>query len=220
MNRASRLQALGLIASLILGSAARAHPGDPVAAENGGPRSWEVATALNLRRLPSVRAEILAQFPRGTLLDNLGCRRVEDETWCDVQQLGGGPRGYVSAAYLTPAVAPDGSVAVGPDDSALRAGRGEFDAVGTVPCGQRRGQPLEPCPFCVARAGGGYATVVIERPSGRERMIYFRMGRAIGASMSEVDRGGRFRATKEADLNRIEIGEERYDVPDAVVLGD
>ena len=64
----------------------------------------------------------------GTLLDNLGCKRVREDAWCDVQPLGGGPRGYVAARYLRPAVAPHGAVVSGPDDSALRAGQGQFDA--------------------------------------------------------------------------------------------
>jgi heat shock protein HslJ len=194
----------------------------PVAPEDGGPRNWEVSgvsAALNLREQPSTRARIIARYAPGTILDNLGCRRVEDCVWCDVQQLGGGPRGYVSAEFLRPAVSPDGSVANGPDDSALRAGQGNFDATGTIPCAQYAGQPMNECKFGVARAGGGYATVVITKPDGRTRAIYFRMGKALGADTSEADHPGRFGATREADLNIIRIGNERYEIPDAVVLG-
>ena len=91
----------------------------------------------------------------------LGCRLAEGRIWCDVQKLGGGSRGYVAQMYLKPAVSPDGSVATGPDDSALRAGQGKFDATGQIPCRQYAGQPMMQCEFGVARAGGGYATVVI-----------------------------------------------------------
>ena len=139
--------------------------------------------------------------------------------WCDVQQLGGGPRGYVVAEFLKPAVSPDGSVATGPDDSALRAGQGKFDATGNIPCAQSVGQPMMQCEFGVARAGGGYATVVIKKPDGSTRAIFFRMGKPIGADTSEADGYPEFRATKENDLHMIRIGNERYEIPDAVVMG-
>jgi len=205
-----------------IGAAAGAAPaGVPVAPEDGGPRNWEVtgvSRALNLREHASTRAKVIATYAPGTLLDNLGCERREGRVWCDVQQLGGGPRGYVAAEYLKPAVSPDGSVATGPDTSALRAGQGEFDATGTIPCAQHIGQPMIKCIFGVARAGGGYATVVIKKPDGRTRAVFFRMGKAIGADTSEADPGA-FGATREGDLNLIRVGSERYEVPDAVVLG-
>jgi hypothetical protein len=75
------------------------------------------------------------------------------------------------------------------------------------------------CEFGVARAGGGYATVVIKKPDGRTRAIFFRMGKPIGADTSEADGYPEFRATKNNDPNLIHIGNERYEIPDAVVLG-
>jgi heat shock protein HslJ len=193
----------------------------PAAPEDGGPRNWEVAgvsRALNLREEPSTAARVVTRYAPGTILDNLGCQRAAGRVWCDVQQLGGGPRGYVAAEFLKPAVSPDGSVATGPDDSALRAGQGRFDATGQIPCAQYLGQPMTPCEFGVARAGGGYATVVIKRPDGRSRAIFFRMGQPIGADTSEAD-PGEFSATREGDLNLIRVGHERYEIPDAVPLG-
>ncbi len=195
----------------------------PAAPEDGGPRNWEVtgvSRALNLRDRPSTTAKIVAGYAPGTILDNLGCQRAEARIWCDVQQLGGGPRGFVAADYLKPAVSPDGSVATGPDDSALRAGRGRFDATGPLPCARYAGQPLGRCEFGVARAGGGYATVVVKHPDGFVRMIFFRMGRPMGADTSQADGYPGFRATRENDLNLIRIGNERYEIPDAIATGD
>ncbi|MBP0049273.1 META domain-containing protein [Marinobacterium sp. AK62] len=191
----------------------------PAAPEQGGPRNWEVMTTLNLRAQPNTSAPVLTQYAAGALLDNLGCQQGLGRYWCDVQQLGGGPRGYVAAEYLRPAVSPDGSVALGPDDSALRAGQGEYDATGMLPCGQHTGQPMGQCEFGVARAGGGYATVVIHKPDGRTRAIFFRMGIPISADVSESEGYLKFGATKEDDLHRIRVGSERYEIPDAVVLG-
>jgi hypothetical protein len=75
------------------------------------------------------------------------------------------------------------------------------------------------CEFGVARAGGGYATVVIKRLDGRTRTIFFRMGRPIGADVAQSEGRREFRATKEGDLHRIRVGPERYEIPDAVILG-
>lgn len=194
----------------------------PAAPEDGGPRNWEVtgvSRALNLREQPSTTARIVASYVPGTILDNLGCERAEGRVWCDVQQLGGGPRGYVAAEFLKPAVSPDGSVVTGPDDSALRAGQGEFDATGYIPCAQSIDQPMTQCGFGVARAGGGYATVVIRKPDGSTRAIFFRMGKPVGADSSEADGYPEFHATKKNDLHLIRVGDERYEIPDAVVLG-
>jgi len=197
----------------------KAAAGVPAAPDDGGPRNWEVTRQLSLREEPSTRAKIIASHAPGTILDNLGCRSAEGRVWCDVQKLGGGPRGFVPVEFLKPAVAPHGSVATGPDDSALRAGQGKFDATGKIPCAQHKGQPMGQCEFGVARAGGGYATVVIKKPDGRSRLIFFRMGKPIGADTSEADSSGKFSAAREGDLNLIRVGDERYEIPDAVILG-
>jgi hypothetical protein len=108
---------------------------------------------------------------------------------------------------------------MGPDDSALRAGRGQFDATGPLPCAMAAGQPMGQCEFGVARAGGGYATVVIKKPDGGTRAIYFRMGCAIGADTSEADGFKPFEAARRGDLTLIRVGDERYEIADAVIIG-
>jgi hypothetical protein len=194
----------------------------PAAADDGGPLNWEVsrvAGGLHLRAKPSTSSKILATYPSGIILDNLGCLRAENRVWCDVQKFGGGPRGYVAAEFLTAAVSPDGSVITGPDDSALRAGRSEFDAKGLVPCAQHKGQPMTNCEFGVARKGGGYATVVITKPDGVRRAIFFSMGIAVGADTSQADGYPELSVEKEMDLYRIRIGDERYEIPEAAIFG-
>ncbi len=188
--------------------------------EEGGPRNFEVkAQGAALKAEKSDSSETLTQYKPGTLLDNLGCTSLGESSWCDVQQLGGGPRGYVNFAQIQPATSPDGSVAMGSDDSALRAGQGDFDARSIIPCAEKKGQPMTQCALGVARAGGGYATVVVTLPSGKKRIIFFRMGRAMSADFAEADPWTGFEAKKEADLNLIRVGNERYEIPDAVVLG-
>lgn len=194
----------------------------PAAPEDGGPRLWEVtgvSSALKLRQQPSVAAPTIASYAPGTVLTNLGCQRAEYRVWCDVQQLGGGPRGYVAAEFLRPAVSPDGAVAMGPDDSALRAGQGDYDATGQIPCAQYRGQPMAQCAFGVARAGGGFATVVVTKPDGMKRTIFFANGTFLGADTSQADGYPEYSARREADLNVIRVGDERYEIPDALIFG-
>jgi hypothetical protein len=209
------LGALAVSPSFVVGGAV------PAAPEDGGPLNFAVSAAsgLNLRAQPSVSARVLARYPAGTLLDNLGCLQAEGRAWCDVQQLGGGARGYVAAEFIRPAIAPHGAVVTGPDDSALRAGRGDFDATGPLPCAQFAGQPTTSCQFGVARTAGGYATVVVTRPDGTRRGIYFRAGVAIGADTSEADGYPAFRARKEDGVYFIRVGPERYEIVEAVIFG-
>lgn len=185
-----------------------------------GPRNWTVhSDGVNLRKGPSLSAAVLTTFSTGEVLDNLGCRQAEGRDWCDVQPLGGGPRGFVAAELLKPALAPDGAVHRGNNDSARRAGQGDFDATGRIPCAMAQGQPMGSCPFGVARAGGGYATVVVTRPDGRRRALFFRMGKAIGADTSQGEGSATFSTSKEADLYTVRVGNERYELPEAVVFG-
>ena len=105
------------------------------------------------------------------------------------------------------------------ESSAARAGQGQFDATGDIPCAQSKGQPMGQCPFGVARDGGGSATVVVTRPDGRKRAIFFEKGKATSADLSQADGNMTFRATKEADLYKIQAGDERYEIPEAVIFG-
>ena len=217
--------ALALVACFTGPAPSGAQTGDsiaPAAPDDGGPRHWEVkavSQGLNLREQPSTQSAIVRSYQSGTILANLGCQEAEGRVWCDVQQLGGGARGFVSAKYLQPATAPDGSVPTGPDDSALRAGQRNFDATGKIPCAQVRGQPMTLCEFGVARAGGGYATVIVTKPDGVGRAIYFVRGQSLGADTSQADGYPPVAGQKENDLHLISIGEERYEVPDAVIFG-
>ena len=75
------------------------------------------------------------------------------------------------------------------------------------------------CDFGVAREGNGNATVIVTMLDGRTRAIFFQNGAPVGADTSQADGYGEFSATKESDLNLIRVGDERYEIPDAVVFG-
>lgn len=103
--------------------------------------------------------------------------------------------------------------------SSERAGQGKFDAHGPVSCAQSKGQPMGQCNAAVARDPGGTATVVVTRPDGRTRAIFFEKGKAINADLSQADGNMRFHATKRGDLYLIEAGNERYEIVEAMVFG-
>lgn len=93
-----------------------------------------------------------------------------------------------------------------------------FNATGNIPCSMGSGQPTTSCPFGVIREGNGNGTVTVTKPDGRKRVIFFQNGKAIGYDQSQADRGT-FSASKRGDLNIIRIGQERYEIPDAVIFG-
>jgi hypothetical protein len=110
------------------------------------------------------------------------------------------------------------------DDSALAkatdpATAGRFNATGEVPCAQAKAQPMRQRAFGVARAGGGTAVVVITKPDGRKRSFFFDKGKASFADLSQADGNMEFRVTKQEDLFRIDAGNERYEIPEAVING-
>lgn len=104
-------------------------------------------------------------------------------------------------------------------EAAGRASEGKFNATGKIPCAQNKGQPMSQCDFGVARAGAGTAVLAVTMPDGRKRMLMFSQGKATGADLSQADGDMTFRATKEADLFKIQAGKERYEVPEAAITG-
>jgi hypothetical protein len=104
-------------------------------------------------------------------------------------------------------------------NAATRAGNGDFDATGKIPCAQAAGQPMTQCDFGVSREGSATATVVVTRPDGTTRAIFFIDGKANSADTSQADGYPEFSARREGDLNRIRVGSERYEIPDAVIFG-
>jgi len=129
---------------------------------------------------------------------------------------------FVCAACQSPgAITPEGagSVLISDGDAATRAGKGDFDATGFVPCARHLGQPTTSCALGVAREGGGTATVVVTHPDGFRRALFFVEGKFLSADTSQSDGYPEYSATKESDLNFIRVGPERYEIPDAVTFG-
>ena len=103
--------------------------------------------------------------------------------------------------------------------SSERAGQGQFDARGPVRCAMRAGQPMGQCQAAVARDPGGTATVVITRPDGRKRFVFFEGGNPVSADLSQADGNMNFSASKGGDVYYIDAGNERYEIPEMFVYG-
>ena len=72
-----------------------------------------------------------------------------------------------SNAGGAPTVAPTGRAS-----HSERAGQGQFDARGNIPCAENKGQPMGQCKFEVARDPVGSASVKVTLPSGKTRFIF------------------------------------------------
>lgn len=154
----------------------------------------------------------------GAVLFNLGCQRVEELVWCHVQPLMGGPKGYVSAEYLVPAIGPDGTVPRGTDNSARRARKGDFDAQDVVPCAQERGQALGVCSAQVARSGGGDATVVVTFPNGFARPFYFLHGHFVSANATMSGVGTDTDWRLKDGLHVLRVDDQQYVIRDDLLV--
>jgi len=117
------------------------------------------------------------------------------------------------------AEAPSAAAAV-EDNSAERAGSGDFDATGIMPCAQAEGQPMTQCNFGVARSGyTGTATVVITKPDGSKRTLFFTNGKLTGADTSQADGYGEPSSEVKNGLYMIKVGPERYEMSESVLFG-
>ena len=105
---------------------------------------------------------------------------------------------------------------VSPDDAKVPGT--DFHATGDLSCSMGKGQPAGSCPFGITREGGGSAMVTVTKPDGSKRVIFFEKGAATGYDQSQADTGA-FKAERKGDLSIIHIGEERYEIVDAVVFG-
>ena len=103
--------------------------------------------------------------------------------------------------------------------SSERAGQGQFDARGPVKCAMSAAQSMRQCQAAVAREPGGTATVVVTRPDGRKRFIFFQGGNPVSADLSQADGNMEFSASKGGDIYFIQAGNERYEIVEAMVFG-
>jgi hypothetical protein len=133
------------------------------------------------------------------------------ERWFNIRAAGLGRQGWVAGRFLIEGPAPQAPAAT---EGRPNGEGASFDATGLVPCAWEIGQPTRDCPFDVVRDGPGNAGVWIGIGGGRERQILFEV---VAPVATDIDAALSFE--KEADLFRLRIGDERYEIPGAVVNG-
>jgi hypothetical protein len=93
-----------------------------------------------------------------------------------------------------------------------------YHATTEIPCSMGGGAPTTSCFAGVERQGGGSGMVTVTKPDGRTRTIFFEKGRATGYDQSQAD-SGKFSASRKGDTTIVHIGQERYEIFDAMLFG-
>jgi hypothetical protein len=181
----------------------------------GGPDWWEVSitpgSALNIRSGPSTRHAVVGKAQNGEVMQNRGCRMTGPDRWCSIRADGSGVQGWVAGRYLVETAAPVAPEM--PEGGPLGEGAA-FDATGLVACATSATEPMRNCPFGVVREGPGNAGVWIALGDGVERQILFEAGAAVA-----TNRDAALTSERSGDQTLVRIGEERYEIPDALVNG-
>ena len=182
---------------------------------SGGPDYWKVSAgggfALNLRAGPSTRYEVIGKLRNGEVLQNRGCRLTGGERWCAIRATHTGVTGWVAGRYLFESAAPQRPAMA---EGGPKGNGTSFDATGLVACAARIGEPIRQCPFGVVREGPGNAGLWVALGDGVERQILFEVGAPVATNSAYT-----MSFEKAGDLFLIRVGDERFEVPEAVVTG-
>jgi hypothetical protein len=187
----------------------------------GGPDYWDVTLAdasrrLNIHASASSSSQVLGKVSNGAVLRNRGCRMAEGRRWCSVVTVKT-PRvsGWIVGQFLressytgTPAKSYD----------ALVPGT-KFNATGNIPCARHVGQPMAACRFGVVRKGQGNGTLTVFWPNGGTQVIFFEHGSPASFDRSQSDGNVRMKVDRKADILTVTIGPQRFEIPDAVMMG-
>jgi hypothetical protein len=95
----------------------------------------------------------------------------------------------------------------------------DFNATGPMPCARRAGQPTGTCQFGVKREGSGNGAVTVFWPDGGNRVIFFKNGKPSDFDKSEADGDVEMSFTENSGLFLITIGDQRFEIIDAVING-
>jgi len=95
----------------------------------------------------------------------------------------------------------------------------DFNATGEIPCARYAGQPMGSCKFGVKREGGGQGSVTVFWLDGGNRVIFFQNGKPSSYDASQADGGAEMKVAQNADLFVVTIGDQRFEIPDAVING-
>ncbi|MCB1499895.1 MAG: hypothetical protein KDK07_08900 [Bauldia sp.] len=93
-----------------------------------------------------------------------------------------------------------------------------FAASSIISC-ERKGTGSTQCDVGVVREGNGNGFVMVFWPDAGNRVLYFEDGEIVRYDQSEADGGSELRVTRDGDVQIVTIGDARFEVFDALLLG-
>lgn len=100
-----------------------------------------------------------------------------------------------------------------------RAKSGSFDAGGDIACAQEVGEELGSCTAKVSRDGTA-AVVVVTFANGFSRMLTFEDGAFLRGNTTMSGVGTDTEWTLEDGLYRIRVDDQRFDIPETLIVGE
>lgn len=94
----------------------------------------------------------------------------------------------------------------------------DFTASSIIKC-ERPGTGAAQCDAGVVREGNGNGFVMVFWPDAGSRVLYFENGEIMRYDQSEADGGAELRVTRDADLQIVTVGDARFEVFDALLIG-
>lgn len=126
---------------------------------------------------------------------------------------------YTLTVGITPVASGAGGRAPTPAHGDALVPGTEFNATGNIPCARVAGQPMGQCRFGVVRNGDGSGSITVFWPGGGNRVLFFERATPMAFDQSEADGDADMTVTKEADLFLVRIGDQRFEIPEAVIVG-
>lgn len=105
------------------------------------------------------------------------------------------------------------------NDSDAKVPGTDFHATGELPCMRKSGQPMERCRFGVKREGNGNGSITVFWPDGGNRIIFFENLTPMSYDRSEADGDAKLTVDQESDLYIVKIGEQQFEVVEAIMAG-
>ncbi|WP_205853331.1 hypothetical protein [Zhengella mangrovi] len=128
-------------------------------------------------------------------------------------------RNEVSDFSLDIAIDAKASADTGASSDSAKAQGSDFSATGQVPCARYAGQPMGQCEFGVTREGNGNGAITVFWPDGGSRVIFFEMNTPARFDKAQADGDAEMTVGTNADLYLVTIGDQRFEIPEAVMTG-
>ena len=95
----------------------------------------------------------------------------------------------------------------------------DFNATGQIPCARSAGQPMGQCEFGVKREGNGSGSITVFWPDGGNRVIYFEGNTPSSYDKSEADGGAEISVKEDNGIFTVTIGDQRFELFEAIMAG-